>query len=134
MYDQGLHKEVTDMKEVFTQMETKVVKCSVKRKTFEIKEKELLLENECLLELLISQDLVHTAMNSLAEIIDYQTQLEAKNNSISNLKDHIATLKGKGVAEGDKSANISKEHADTLHEIVEHARALRPLDSDLDFA
>ncbi|GJU08637.1 hypothetical protein Tco_1125067 [Tanacetum coccineum] len=28
----------------------------------------------------------------------------------------------------------TKEHADTLHEIVEHARALRPLDSDLDSA
>ncbi|GJZ73794.1 hypothetical protein Tco_0637940 [Tanacetum coccineum] len=28
----------------------------------------------------------------------------------------------------------SREHADILHEIVEHARALRPLDSDLDSA
>ncbi|GKF44887.1 hypothetical protein Tco_0131439, partial [Tanacetum coccineum] len=36
------------------------------------------------------------------------------------------------MSESDKSANISKEHADTLREIVEHARALRPLDSDLD--
>ncbi|GJY00804.1 retrovirus-related pol polyprotein from transposon TNT 1-94, partial [Tanacetum coccineum] len=68
----GLHKEITNMKEVFTQMETKVAKRSVERKTFEIKEKELLLENERLLELLLSQDLVHTAVNSLAEIIDYQ--------------------------------------------------------------
>ncbi|GJY99674.1 hypothetical protein Tco_0517104, partial [Tanacetum coccineum] len=73
MFDQGLHKEITDMKEVFTQMETEVAKCFVERKTFEIKEKELLLENECLLDLLLSQDLVHTAMNSLAEIIDYQS-------------------------------------------------------------
>ncbi|GKA86166.1 hypothetical protein Tco_0807877 [Tanacetum coccineum] len=157
-----------------------------------IKEKELLLENERLLELLISQDLVHNVVNSLAEINDYQSmeksfldeysecvelkaelskknemvenavynelskrcarmenkcisleikvqqykesfqnnqprsnqdtpefpaffeinelkaQLEAKNNSISKLKDHIATLKGKGVSKGDKYANISK--------------------------
>ncbi|GJW39477.1 integrase, catalytic region, zinc finger, CCHC-type containing protein [Tanacetum coccineum] len=42
------------------------------KKTFEIKEKELLLENDHLLELLISQDLMHTAVNSLAKIIDYQ--------------------------------------------------------------
>ncbi|GJR68824.1 hypothetical protein Tco_0014889 [Tanacetum coccineum] len=53
--ESGFHKEITDMKEVFTQMETKVAKCSVERKTFEIKEKELLLENERLLELLISR-------------------------------------------------------------------------------
>ncbi|GJT65915.1 retrovirus-related pol polyprotein from transposon TNT 1-94 [Tanacetum coccineum] len=212
MFDQGLHKEITDMKEVFTQMETEATKCSVERKTFEIKEKELLLENERLLELLISQDLVYTAVNSLAEIIDYQTmeksflneyskcvelkaelskknemvekavydklskrctrienrcisleikvqqykesfqnnqprnsqdtleflaffeinelkaQLEAKNNSINKLKDHISTLKRKGVSED------AYEHVDTLHEIVELARALRPVDSDLDSA
>ncbi|GJX54309.1 retrovirus-related pol polyprotein from transposon TNT 1-94 [Tanacetum coccineum] len=160
-------------------------------------------------KLIISQDLVHTAVNTLAAIVDYQkmeksylgeynenlelqvelsktnamvekeapefqaffeinelkAQLEAKNNSISKLKDHIATLKCKSVSEGNKSKNISKvitprmyklnfeplspkllknrearvdylkytqENADTLCEIVEQARALRPLDSDLD--
>ncbi|GJV02753.1 hypothetical protein Tco_1336322, partial [Tanacetum coccineum] len=73
MFDQGLHIEITDMKEVFAQMETDVAKCSVQRKTFEIKEKELLLKNERLLELLISQDIVHITVNSLAEFIDYQS-------------------------------------------------------------
>ncbi|GKA92135.1 hypothetical protein Tco_0814060 [Tanacetum coccineum] len=100
------------------------------------------------------------------EINELKAQLEAKNNSISKLKD-LATLKGKGMSEGDKSENISKvltlgickldleplspkllrnreahvdylkytqEHVDTLYEIVEHARALRPLDSDLESA
>nr|GEV59069.1 reverse transcriptase domain-containing protein [Tanacetum cinerariifolium] len=109
-------------------------------------------------------------INTRSEIrrkVGTETQLEAKNNSIKKLKDHITTLKGKSVSEGDKSKNISKvkalwmykldleplspkllknkearvdylkytqEHADTLFEIVEHARALRPLDSDLDSA
>ncbi|GKB25042.1 integrase, catalytic region, zinc finger, CCHC-type containing protein [Tanacetum coccineum] len=189
----GLAKEITDMKEVFNQMETEVAKCSVERKIFEIQKKELLIENDHLLELIISQDLVHTAVNTLAAIADYQNmkksylgeynenlelqaffeinelkaQLEAKNNSIRKLKDHIATLKGKSVSEGDKSENISKvialrmykldleplspkllknreahvdylkhtqENADTLCEIVEQARALRPLDIDFDSA
>ncbi|GJW97135.1 hypothetical protein Tco_0178943 [Tanacetum coccineum] len=117
-------------------METEVAKCFVERKTFEIKEKELLVENDRLLELIISQDLVHTAMNTLAAIANYQKMdqsyvdeyneylelktelskkndmvekaLKAKDNSISKLKDHIATLKGKSVFEGDKSENISK--------------------------
>nr|GEV39310.1 hypothetical protein [Tanacetum cinerariifolium] len=145
---------------------------------------EVLSENDHFLELLIPQDLVHNAVNSLAEIIDYQSmeksyldeyskclelkaelskrndmvenpvydkllkrcarmehkcisleikvqqykesfqnnqprnkpnapeflvffeinelkaQLKAKDNSISNLKDHIATLKGKSMSEG----------------------------------
>ncbi|GJX84814.1 hypothetical protein Tco_0335588 [Tanacetum coccineum] len=196
-----LTQEITDMKEVFNQMETEVAKCSVERKTFDIKEKELLLESDRLLELLISQDLVHTAVNSLVEIIDYQSmenrflneysecvelkaelskknemvekvvydelskrctrmenrciyleikmqqykesfqnnqpqnnqvapefpvffeinelkaQLQAKNNSISKLKDHIATLKGKGISECDKSKNISKVIAPGMYKI-----------------
>ncbi|GJT69077.1 hypothetical protein Tco_1028363 [Tanacetum coccineum] len=40
-------------------------RCSVDNKCFEIQKKELLLENDRLLELIISQDLVHTAINSL---------------------------------------------------------------------
>ncbi|GKC49508.1 hypothetical protein Tco_1072253 [Tanacetum coccineum] len=178
-------------------------------------------ENDRLLELIISQDLVHTALNTLAaiahhrkmeqsyldeynenlelqaelskkndmvenvvynelsnkcarmknqylfEINNLRAQLKAKNNSISKSKDHIATLKGKSVFVGDKYENISKviapgmykldlepfslkllknkeshveylkhtqEHVVTLREIVEQARALKPLDSDLDSA
>ncbi|GJU34971.1 hypothetical protein Tco_1183325 [Tanacetum coccineum] len=91
------------------------------KKTFEIKEKELLLENDCLLELIISQDLAElTKKNEMVEKAVYDElskqcarmenifQLEAKNNSISKLKDHIATVKGKGVSKSDKSENTSK--------------------------
>ncbi|GKB01526.1 integrase, catalytic region, zinc finger, CCHC-type containing protein [Tanacetum coccineum] len=205
MFDHGLYKEITDMKEVFTQTETKVANCSVERKTFAIKEKELLLENDHLLELLISQDLMHTAMNSLEEILDYKSmekrfldeyselenrfisleikvqqykesfqnnqpqnkqdapeflaffeinelkaRLQAKNNSINKLKDHIATLKGKGVSKCDKSENMSKvitpgiykldleplapkllrnreAHVDYLKHTQEHADTLREI-------
>ncbi|GJT89456.1 retrovirus-related pol polyprotein from transposon TNT 1-94 [Tanacetum coccineum] len=102
---------------------------------------------------MFDQDLVHTAVNSLTAIVDYQnmeksyideyaecvqlkaellkknemvdkvvydelskrcsrlenrSQLKAKDNSISKLKDHIANLKGKSVSEGAKYENTSK--------------------------
>nr|GEY73150.1 hypothetical protein [Tanacetum cinerariifolium] len=60
---QGLAKEITEMKEVFNQIETKVDNYSIKRKCFEIKEKELLLENECLLENILYQDVLCIAMH-----------------------------------------------------------------------
>ncbi|GJZ28021.1 integrase, catalytic region, zinc finger, CCHC-type containing protein [Tanacetum coccineum] len=208
MFVKGLTKELTNMKEVFTQMET---------------------------ELLISQDLVHIPVNSLAEIIDYKimeksfldeyseyvqlkdkllkkndmaehaiynelskrcarmknrcisleikiqqykenfqnnqpqtkqdapefpvffeinelkAHLQAKNNSINKLKDHIATLKVKGVYDYDKYENISKviapgiykidfkphspkllknreAHIDYLKHTKEHADALREIE------
>ncbi|GJX71377.1 retrotransposon protein, putative, ty1-copia subclass [Tanacetum coccineum] len=72
-------------------METEVANCSVDKKYFEIEKKELIIKNDRLLEhiicqdimnvivhadvhnLLISQDLVHTAVNSLAAINDYKS-------------------------------------------------------------
>ncbi|GKB64351.1 hypothetical protein Tco_0920537, partial [Tanacetum coccineum] len=50
-------------------MEAAVEQCSIDKKCFEIQKKELLLENDRLLELIISQDLMHTVVNSL-EVID----------------------------------------------------------------
>ncbi|GKC37814.1 hypothetical protein Tco_1050198 [Tanacetum coccineum] len=64
MFDQCLAKEITDMKEVFTQMEIKVETCFVERKYFEIKKKELFIENDRLLEHIICQDVICIAMHA----------------------------------------------------------------------
>ncbi|GKC77522.1 retrovirus-related pol polyprotein from transposon TNT 1-94 [Tanacetum coccineum] len=184
MFDQGHHKEFTAMKEIFNQMETEVAQCSIDKKYLEIEKKELIIswsilsvkileydnleaellkkENDRLLELIISQDLVHTAVNNLATIATHQnieksyfdeynenlelqvelskrndmvekcvsnklskkcarmenrSQLEAKNNTISKLKDHVATLKGKSVFGGHKSENISKVIASGMYKL-----------------
>nr|GEU33758.1 retrovirus-related Pol polyprotein from transposon TNT 1-94 [Tanacetum cinerariifolium] len=133
-------------------------------------------------KLIISQDLVHTAVNSLAasanyknmeksyldeynENLELQAQLLEKNDMVEKAVYNEISKRCKSVSEGDKSENISKviapriykldlehlsfkvlknkeahvdylkhthENADTLHEIVEKARALRHLDSELD--
>ncbi|GJX26421.1 retrovirus-related pol polyprotein from transposon TNT 1-94 [Tanacetum coccineum] len=113
------------MKEVFNEIETEVAKCSVERKKFKIKEKELLLENDRLLELIISQDLVRTTVNSLAKIIDYQSM----ENIFLDEYSECVELKAKLSKKNDM---VEQEQANTLREIVEQARELRPLDSDLD--
>ncbi|GKB36488.1 hypothetical protein Tco_0881430 [Tanacetum coccineum] len=81
MFDQGLHKEITDMKEVFTQMETDVAKCFIERKTFEIKEKELIIENALLLEHIICQDVMSVVMHADVEL---KNVLSANNNSLEH--------------------------------------------------
>ncbi|GJT67219.1 putative reverse transcriptase domain-containing protein [Tanacetum coccineum] len=152
---------VNDFENVVT-VRTKVTSQNEERKSFDIEEKELLLENDRLLELIISQDLVHTDVNSLAEILDYKSMekrfldeysecvelkaelskknkmvekaifdellkrcakmenkshLQAKDNSISKLKEHIATLMGKCMSEGNKSDNISKVIAPRMYKL-----------------
>ncbi|GJV73584.1 hypothetical protein Tco_1493579 [Tanacetum coccineum] len=68
-FDNGLHNEINEVKIMFNQIEAAVEQCSVDKKCFEIQKKELLLENDRLLELIISQDLMHTTINSL-EVIE----------------------------------------------------------------
>ncbi|GKC98699.1 hypothetical protein Tco_1168974 [Tanacetum coccineum] len=63
MFDKGLVKEITDMEEVFYQIETEVENCFVERKCFEIKEKEILIQNERLLEHILYQDFMCIAMH-----------------------------------------------------------------------
>ncbi|GKE21642.1 hypothetical protein Tco_1433154, partial [Tanacetum coccineum] len=80
-------------------------------------------------------------------INEFQAQLEAKNVSIAKLKEHIATSKVYKLdlkplfplVKYNKDAHVNylkhtQENADTLCEIIEHARELRPLDSNLDSA
>ncbi|GKD05817.1 hypothetical protein Tco_1180791 [Tanacetum coccineum] len=190
-FENSLLNELNEVKMVFNQMEAAVDQCLVDKKLFEIKKKELKLENErmlqhiiCqdvvnivmhadvksvnvlhvqntflddnialdvmkmenyrLIELLVSQDLVHTAVNSLAAINDYksmeksyieeyernlklaaelsqmnelsktcsrleqQSQPQAKDTTISNLKKHIQELKGKNVSDCSESMNKPK--------------------------
>ncbi|GJX43945.1 retrovirus-related pol polyprotein from transposon TNT 1-94 [Tanacetum coccineum] len=83
---------------------------------FQIMEKSFLNEySDCVelkAELTKKNEMVEKAVAlefpAFFEINDLKVQLEAKNNSISKLKDHIATVKGKGVSKSDKSENTSK--------------------------
>ncbi|GJV89583.1 retrovirus-related pol polyprotein from transposon TNT 1-94 [Tanacetum coccineum] len=135
-FDNGLNLEINEVKIVFNQMEDAVEQCFVDKKCFEIQKKELLLVNDRLLELIISQDIVHTIVNSLADlklqknkesfhdktscsnldapafnelfvINDLKAQLQARDSSISKLRAHIATLKGKNVPDNNVSMNSS---------------------------
>ncbi|GJZ58230.1 hypothetical protein Tco_0613724 [Tanacetum coccineum] len=138
-------------------------------------------ENDHLFELLLSQDIVHICVNSLATLINYakmeQDYIDEYNENLvlkaelakkeqmvekkffdqveKNVVEKDATLnKAKVIAPGmfkldleplspkvlkNRDAHIdyikhTQENTDMLQELVEHARALRPLDSDLDSA
>nr|GEU44296.1 hypothetical protein [Tanacetum cinerariifolium] len=82
------------------------------------------MKNDPLMELLVSQDLVHTAVNSLAVINDYQTTSKGHHNQ--QLEKHIQELKGKSVSDCNESVNKSKVIA-----LVVLNLDLKPLSSNL---
>nr|GEY39458.1 integrase, catalytic region, zinc finger, CCHC-type, peptidase aspartic, catalytic [Tanacetum cinerariifolium] len=69
------------MKAVFTQMETKVAKCSVDKKYFEIEKNELSLNNNRLLEHILCQDVMNIVMHANDH---FDNVLPANNNSLEH--------------------------------------------------
>ncbi|GJU01716.1 retrovirus-related pol polyprotein from transposon TNT 1-94 [Tanacetum coccineum] len=119
MFDQCLHKEITDMKEVFTQMETEVAKCFVERKTFEIKEKELIIENEHLLEHIICQDVMSVVMHA---DVESKKMFPANNNSLEhdNLEAELLKKENNRLLELLISQDLVHTHMNTLASVANH--------------
>ncbi|GKC00982.1 retrovirus-related pol polyprotein from transposon TNT 1-94 [Tanacetum coccineum] len=93
----------------------------------------LKMENDHLMELLISQDLVHTAVNSLAAINDYKSVEQSFVDEYEeNLKFWTELVNKNDMIEKAIYNELSKRsNADTLREIIEDAKELRPLDSNI---
>nr|GEU54749.1 hypothetical protein [Tanacetum cinerariifolium] len=128
----SLYKEVNEMKVIFNQMETKVDQCSVDQKYFEIEKKELLIDNDRLLEQILSQDIVFTAMHSYDDFVN-NSKVIALGLFKLDLQPLSPKLRKNRKAHADY-LRITKEHADTFCETIEQARALKPLDNALDYA
>ncbi|GJV40176.1 hypothetical protein Tco_1418616 [Tanacetum coccineum] len=118
--------------------------------------KELPKKNDHLFELLFSQDIVHICVNPLAtrtnchemkqnfideysKTLELKSQLAKKEHMVEKIgifRLDLEPLSPKLLKNRDAHIDYIKhtqEYANTLREIVEHARALRPLDSDLDY-
>nr|GEV22056.1 retrovirus-related Pol polyprotein from transposon TNT 1-94 [Tanacetum cinerariifolium] len=195
MFDQGLAKETTNMREVFNQMETKVAKYSIDKKYFNIEKKELFIENDRLLEHIICQYVMCTAMHAdldntcvgpandnhleyakmeqsyiyeYNKVLELKAELSKKKETVekdvynelskrsSRLEQHciILEITVQQMKERmykldleplypkvrkNKEAHVDylkkdKEHADTLRDVIEQARAQQPLDSALEYA
>ncbi|GKA17368.1 hypothetical protein Tco_0697205 [Tanacetum coccineum] len=68
LFEKGLNDEVKEMKDIFKQMKDEVDQCSVAKKCFEIKKKQLLINNDQLLEENISCDIMCTYLPSLNKV------------------------------------------------------------------
>ncbi|GJS70577.1 hypothetical protein Tco_0703418 [Tanacetum coccineum] len=67
-FEKGFIKEVKEMKDIFEQMEDEVGQCSAAKKTFKIENKQLLINNDRLLEEYIASDIMCTYLRSLNEV------------------------------------------------------------------
>ncbi|GKA09921.1 hypothetical protein Tco_0689354 [Tanacetum coccineum] len=66
VFDKDLLNEITEVQTVFDQMDAAVQQSSVDKQCLEIAKKEILLENDRLLQKIMSQDVLLTVMNSMS--------------------------------------------------------------------
>ncbi|GJW58594.1 integrase, catalytic region, zinc finger, CCHC-type containing protein [Tanacetum coccineum] len=71
VFDKDLLNEIMEVQTVFDQMEVAVQQSSVDKQYLEIAKKEILLENDRLLQKIVSQDVLLTVMNSMSLNNDY---------------------------------------------------------------
>ncbi|GJX87377.1 retrovirus-related pol polyprotein from transposon TNT 1-94 [Tanacetum coccineum] len=70
-FEKSLNDEVKEMKDIFKQIEDEVDQCSMAKKCFEIEKKQLLINNDRLLEENISCDIMCTYLRSLNKVDNY---------------------------------------------------------------
>ncbi|GJW26305.1 retrovirus-related pol polyprotein from transposon TNT 1-94 [Tanacetum coccineum] len=78
VFDKDLLNEITEVQTVFDQMEASVQQFSVDKKCLEIAKKEILLENDRLLQKIVSQDVMLTVINSVSwnnDSVNMKTQM-----------------------------------------------------------
>ncbi|GJY73366.1 hypothetical protein Tco_0477797 [Tanacetum coccineum] len=104
VFDKDLLNEIMEVQTVFDQMDAVVQQFLVDKQCLEITKKELFLENDRLLQQIMSQDVLLTMINSMSLIEyfknnDLKAQLKDKDTTIYKLKDIIKSIRGKSKGE-----------------------------------
>ncbi|GJZ83152.1 retrovirus-related pol polyprotein from transposon TNT 1-94 [Tanacetum coccineum] len=106
--------EITEVQSVFNQMEAAVDQCSVDKNDFEIQIKQLRIDNDQLLNQIMSQDIMHIAMNSV-DILD--VNMSCVNDCCKCLKLETKLLKKDFVEKEENSG--ANQNAPTFSQLFE---------------
>ncbi|GKC04221.1 hypothetical protein Tco_0995831 [Tanacetum coccineum] len=85
VFDRDLLNEIMEVKTVFDQMDAAVQQSSVDKQCLEIAKKEVLLENDRLLQQIMSQEVLLTVMNSMP-LIGESVNMDGKKKETYNLE------------------------------------------------
>ncbi|GJZ97159.1 retrovirus-related pol polyprotein from transposon TNT 1-94 [Tanacetum coccineum] len=106
VFDKNLLNEVTEEQTVFTQMEAVVQLYFVDKKCFEIQKQEFFLENDRLLQKIMSQDVMICVINSISIFNDVNVEMQSSESYVKCV-DLDAELLNKQSAYNDLSKSYS---------------------------
>ncbi|GJV33990.1 hypothetical protein Tco_1394390 [Tanacetum coccineum] len=100
--------EITEVQTVFNQMEAAVDQCSVDKTAFEIQIKQLSIDNDQLLKQIMSQEIVHIAVN-FVDILDVKKSCVNECNKCLELETKL--IKKKDLIEKDVYDKLLKSYS-----------------------
>ncbi|GJR36656.1 hypothetical protein Tco_1212340 [Tanacetum coccineum] len=104
-FEKTLLDEITEVQTVFNQMEAAVEQCSVDKNSFEIQIKQLRIDNDELLNQIMSQEIMNIAVNSIDIISDSLSCVDKCNKC---LELEVGLVKKKDMIEKDVYDELSK--------------------------
>ncbi|GJR07907.1 hypothetical protein Tco_0790559 [Tanacetum coccineum] len=93
LFEKGFVVKVKEMKDIFEQMEDEVDQCSMAKKSFKIEKKQLLINNDRVLEENIASDIMCTYCGKCKSLDIVLLDLQESNKSLSELRKHFANNK-----------------------------------------
>nr|GEW99165.1 hypothetical protein [Tanacetum cinerariifolium] len=139
----ALTKEIKEMKDVFEELEAEVAQKVVDRKLNEIKRKNLLIANDKLISDCLTKEVFSVATNSELNVARF-TEMHVSNTIVETrcleLEAELFNLRDKSHNdnhdENNREAHFDylrhlKESVETIRDIVEKAKVVRPLDSSI---
>ncbi|GJT06373.1 hypothetical protein Tco_0840835 [Tanacetum coccineum] len=115
-FDKTLLDEVTEVQTVFNQMKTAVDQCSIDKNDFEIQINQLNIDNDQLLKQIMSQKIVHIAMNSM-DILNVNKSCVDECNKCQELE--IELLKKKDLIEKDVYDKLLKNSVENVKKDID---------------
>ncbi|GJX87410.1 hypothetical protein Tco_0339424 [Tanacetum coccineum] len=138
VFDRDLLNEIMEVQTVFNQMDAVVQQFSVDKQCLKIAKKELLLENDRLLQQIMSQEVLLTVMNSISMIGESVNMDENRKESCDlehqDKDSTIYKLKGmiKSMREKSKDENVKYDYCEIETKNVELENKARGSNQDLE--
>ncbi|GKC76928.1 hypothetical protein Tco_1127702, partial [Tanacetum coccineum] len=131
-FDKDLLNEITEVQTISNQMETAIQQCSVDKQYFEIVKKELFLENDRLLQEIMSQDVLLSVMNSITlngESVNVEMQRSESYDKCFNLDAELSKTQNacndllKKRNDKEEKVKQDMDETETIHIELEHSVA-----------
>ncbi|GJS12547.1 retrovirus-related pol polyprotein from transposon TNT 1-94 [Tanacetum coccineum] len=137
-FDKDLLNEITEVQTISNQMETAIQQCSVDKQYFEIVKKELFLENDRLLQEIMSQDVLLSVMNSITlngESVNVEMQRSESYDKCFNLDAELSKTQNacndllKSYSQLEKHSQLQAKDT-TIYKLKEHIKSMRENDKE----